>query len=42
MADLATEVIHNSTPASAKSFYFEELDTWARVVKEAGVKSEGS
>lgn len=40
MASLATEVVPDSTPASAKAFYFEELDTWNKVVKDAGIKLE--
>jgi tripartite-type tricarboxylate transporter receptor subunit TctC len=40
MADLATEVVADSTPASAKKFYFSELDLWAATVKAAGVKAE--
>ncbi len=40
MAELATEVVADSTPESAKTFYFNELDLWAATVKAAGVKSE--
>lgn len=40
MADLATQVVADSTPASAKKFYFAELDLWATTVKAAGVKAE--
>jgi tripartite-type tricarboxylate transporter receptor subunit TctC len=40
MADLATEAVSNSTPESARAFLFEELDTWANVVKQANVKGE--
>ncbi len=40
MADFATEVVANSTPESAKTFYFNELDLWAATVKAAGVKVE--
>ena len=40
MADLATEAVSNSTPESARAFLLEELDTWANVVKQAGVKGE--
>lgn len=40
MAALATVVVPNSTPASAKAFYFEELDTWASVVKSANLRLE--
>ena len=40
MLDLATEVVADSTPASAKAFYFSELDLWAATVKAAGVKVE--
>lgn len=38
MLELATEVVADSTPASAKAFYFGELDLWAATVKAAGVK----
>lgn len=40
MAELATEVVADSTPESAKAFYFNELDVWAATVKAAGVKAE--
>jgi tripartite-type tricarboxylate transporter receptor subunit TctC len=40
MAGFATEVVADSTPATAKAFLHEELDTWAAVVKAAGVKAE--
>jgi tripartite-type tricarboxylate transporter receptor subunit TctC len=40
MADLATEVVADSTPASAKRFYFAELDLWSATVKATGVKAE--
>lgn len=40
MADLATEVVADSTPASAKKFYLSELDHWSSTVKAAGVKVE--
>ena len=40
MADLATEVVSNSTPASSRAFLMEQLDLWAAVVKEAGLKAE--
>lgn len=35
MAELATDVVADSTPASAKAFFLEELDLWASVVKDA-------
>lgn len=40
MADLATEVVSTSTPASTREFYLNELDLWAATVTEAGVKGE--
>lgn len=40
MASLATQVVANSTPESAKSFYFGELDSWASVVKGAGLRQD--
>jgi tripartite-type tricarboxylate transporter receptor subunit TctC len=40
MADLATEVVSTSTPASAREFYLSELDLWAATVTAAGVKGE--
>ena len=40
LADLATEAVSNSTPESARAFLLEELDTWATVVKQAGLKTE--
>jgi len=35
MAELATDVVADSTPASAKAFFMEELNLWASVVKDA-------
>ena len=40
LADLATEAVSNSTPESTRAFLYEELDTWANVVKQAGLKPE--
>lgn len=40
MAELATQVVADSTPESARDFYLGELDFWATIVKQAGVKSE--
>lgn len=40
MTELATELVTDSTPESAKSFYYSELDLWAAIVKEAQVKVE--
>lgn len=40
MAGLATEVVANSTPASAKAFYLNELDLWAATVKATGVNTQ--
>ncbi|HVZ42641.1 MAG TPA: tripartite tricarboxylate transporter substrate binding protein [Ramlibacter sp.] len=40
MADLATEVVSTSTPASTRDFYLNQLDVWADTVKAAGVKAE--
>ena len=40
MADLATEVVSTSTPASTREFFLNELDLWANTVKAAGVKGE--
>lgn len=38
MAELATQVVSDSTPESARDFYFSELDLWASIVRESGVK----
>lgn len=40
LAELATQAVSDSTPESAKQFLLDELDTWASVVKDAGVKRE--
>lgn len=40
MSELATEAVSNSTPESAKAFLLDELDTWANVVKQVGLKRE--
>lgn len=40
MAELATDVVSDSTPATAKAFFLEELDLWASVVKDAKLALE--
>lgn len=38
MAELATQVVSNSTPETARDFYLGELDLWASIVEQAGLK----
>lgn len=39
MAELATQVVSDSTPESSRDFYFSELDLWASIVQQAGLRS---